>query len=76
VKSGAFHIQKLQPFRSFNDFYKRVNKSRVRTNAMQMLLDSGCFDCFGGDRAEIARWLAVPLKKTKTDDGAIQQTLL
>jgi len=77
VKSAAFHIQELQPFRSFNDFYKRVNKSRVRVNAMQTLVNAGCFDALGDSRREISKWLDVPVKKAKVEQPpqAVQQNL-
>lgn len=75
VKSAAIHIEELQPFRSFLDFYKRVNKSRVRSNAMKMLIDSGCFDSLGEDRAQIGRMLNMSVKKKSPVVGE-QQSLL
>lgn len=76
VKSAAFHIQQLQPFRSFNDFYKRVNKSRVRTKAMQTLVNAGCFDSLGDSRREISKWLDIPVKKVKQEQSTAEQQRL
>lgn len=52
-----------QPFTSFEDFYKRVNKSRVKFNNIESLIYAGAFDEMG-DRRELLR-LLIALKKDK-----------
>ena len=39
-------IAKLRPFKSFADFYERVNKTRVNKAVVEKLIFSGCFDTF------------------------------
>lgn len=52
-----------QPFSSFDDFYKRVNKTRVKYNNIESLIYAGAFDGMG-DRRNLLSHL-VALKKDK-----------
>jgi DNA polymerase-3 subunit alpha len=48
----AAEITSKQPFDTFDDFYKRVHKSKVKFDSMISMAYAGAFDCFG-DRREI-----------------------
>jgi len=43
----AMEIQLHQPYKDWEDFYKRVNKGKVRFNIMMNLIHAGVFDEFG-----------------------------
>jgi DNA polymerase-3 subunit alpha len=52
----ALEITKHQPYKNFEDFYKRVNKSKVRFNNMVNMVYAGVFDSFG-DRKQHLNWI-------------------
>lgn len=54
-----------EPFRSFEDFYKRVNKSKVRSNAIKALIMAGAFDSIEDDRHKMSRWMDMPTTKAR-----------
>lgn len=58
---AADEIEANQPFTDFDDFYKRVNKSRVKYNNIQALIFSGAFDEFQ-DRKQLLRDLVAKTK--------------
>jgi DNA polymerase-3 subunit alpha len=81
IGKAAKHIESLQPFTSFGNFYKRVNKSTtVRQNVMKVLIDSGCFDSLEKNRLEMSKWIGVKPTKMKIADNStpvpIQQNLI
>ena len=79
VGKAAFHIEKLQPFNSFGNFYKRVNKSTVRQNVIKVLIDNGCFDSIEKNRYEMSKWLGIKVKKADPVEGElvpVQQNLI
>lgn len=73
VGKSAFHISELQPFNSFSNFFKRVNKTMVRQNVMKVLIDNGCFDSIEKNRQEMSNWLGIKVKKPEI---SAQQNLL
>lgn len=46
----------LKNYSSFNDFYTKVHKAKVRINHIENMIYAGVFDCFG-DRKEIMKEL-------------------
>lgn len=54
--STAEEIVKHQPFADISDFYKRVNKSKVKFNNILAMAYAGVFDEIG-DRRGIIKWL-------------------
>jgi len=62
AENTAKEIEAHQPFSSFEDFQKRVNKSKVRWNHMVSLAYAGLFDEFG-DRREIVKLIHEQKKK-------------
>jgi DNA polymerase-3 subunit alpha len=62
VGAAAEEIEKLKPFTSFEDFYKRVSKSKVRSNAMVALIDCGAFDSIESNRDRIRGYVGAPIK--------------
>lgn len=59
---AAQEIVKHQPFKSFEDFYKRVNKRQVNFKVVTNLIYAGCFDDIG-DRKDLLKYLAKAAKK-------------
>jgi DNA polymerase-3 subunit alpha len=59
---AAQEIVKHQPFKSFEDFYKRVNKRQVNYKVVTNLIYAGCFDQLG-DRKDLLIYLAKMAKK-------------
>lgn len=59
---AAKEIVKHQPFKSFEDFYKRVNKRQVNYKVVTNLIYAGCFDQLG-DRKDLLVYLAKAAKK-------------
>jgi len=53
---AAVEIEKHQPYEDFEDFYKRVNKSKVKFNNIVSLIYVGAFDSMG-DRREFLKAL-------------------
>lgn len=58
---AATELERCQPYKDFDDFYKRVNKSKVKYNNIQALIFSGAFDTFG-DRGELLFELSTRVK--------------
>jgi DNA polymerase III alpha subunit/intein/homing endonuclease len=54
---AAHEIQSKQPFRDFEDFYTRVNKSVVKYNNIEALIYAGALDKFG-DRRNLLKLIA------------------
>lgn len=61
---AAQELQAKQPFKDFDDFHKRINKSKVKYNNIQALIYSGAFDDFG-DRRELLKISAAKTKGKK-----------
>lgn len=67
VGKAGLHIEKMKPFKSFTDFYTRVNKRYVRMDAIKALVQAGCFDSIEPDRTNMNRFLSVSTTKAKPD---------
>lgn len=60
VGNAGLEIEKKKPFTSFSDFYTRVNKTAVRSNAITALIDSGAFDSIESDRSTLRKYVGSP----------------
>ena len=47
---AAEELQRCQPYVDFDDFYERVNKSKVKHNNIEALIFAGAFDAMGDRR--------------------------
>ena len=72
---AAAEIELKQPYASFEDFHKRVNKSRVKYDVIQNLIFAGAFDHFG-DRRDILRQLCHLTKGKKYASLSEEQMML
>lgn len=61
----AQEIERCQPYKGFDDFRSKVNRSKVRANNVLALVYAGAFDRYG-DRNELASLL---LSEKKDSDG-------
>jgi DNA polymerase-3 subunit alpha len=61
---AAQELQAKQPYKDFDDFYKRISKSKVKFNNIQALIHAGAFDVFG-DRRELLKIVASKTKGKK-----------
>lgn len=68
VGDAANHLDSLKPFRNFEDFYYRVNKSKVRSDAIRALINVGCFDSIEDDRKRMSKWMDIPVEKSRMPD--------
>jgi len=59
---AAQEIVKCQPFKNFEDFFKKVNKRQCNYKVVTNLIYAGCFDNIG-DRKDLLKRLAVLSKK-------------
>jgi len=57
-------IEQNQPYKNFDDFYKRVNKRKTKFNNIESLIYAGAFDEMG-DRREMIRSLYSKKKKVE-----------
>jgi DNA polymerase-3 subunit alpha len=72
---AAEEIVAKQPFTSFEDFHKRINKAKVKVNVIEALICSGAMDEFG-DRKDLLKQLSDHGKKRfkpLTDDDIVQR---
>jgi DNA polymerase-3 subunit alpha len=66
-KTGR-EIEIHQPYRDFDDFVKRVNKSKVKFNNMVNLVYAGVFDCFDDRKIILKRLFDFKCKKCPPTD--------
>lgn len=52
-KDAIPDILEKRPFKSFEDFMLRIDGRKTRITAIQALIASGCFDCFGMSRKQM-----------------------
>lgn len=73
--SAVKEIISKQPFASFDDFHKRVNKAKVKYNVIQNLIFAGAFDEFG-DRKILLKELAERTKNKEYEGYNDQQMMI
>lgn len=61
---AAQELESKQPYKDFDDFYERINKTKVKFNNIQALIFAGAFDDFG-DRRELLRIATAKVKGKK-----------
>jgi len=66
---------KKGPFASFHDFLFRIDKKRIGKKTIEILIDGGCFDCFGSHRDHVLGELDILFdeasKRAKEKEGGI-----
>lgn len=55
-------IRKKKKFKSFFDFYKRVDKRLINYKSMEALISGGCFDSLNCNRANLIKKLIILYK--------------
>lgn len=71
-EKSVVEIVSKQPYESFDDFKKKVNRSVVNVRVIQFLIMSGAMDCFMDgffDGTDSAEWRNVLLKEIGKHDG-------
>jgi DNA polymerase-3 subunit alpha len=69
----AMEIERHQPYDSFDDFYERVHKGKVKVNNIESLIYAGVFDSFG-DRKEFI--IELYTKKDKAVPSVTDEVLI
>lgn len=52
-ESAIEEIIKMRPIKSFDDFIERRNKSKIKSNVVESIIKSGCFDYENENRSEL-----------------------
>ena len=64
------------PFKSLEDFRKRIAKRECNARAMESLISAGAFDSLGIRREDAMRFIAHERAKTKKEKTAVAESLL
>ena len=75
VGLGAIgEVVSKQPYNSFEDFIKRINRSLVRKTAIVSLIDSGAFEGLGATKEEMKNYLEKGVKDPMKSVNLFEET--